>query len=60
MRHVSAGAAILALIACGPDQGISVGQEAPLFAGFDQNMEPVDMADMIDGRPLVLIVGSAS
>jgi len=33
---------------------------AALFAGLDENMQPVDMAEMIEGRPLVLITGSAS
>jgi hypothetical protein len=33
---------------------------APLFATVDENMQPIDMADLIDGKPLVLTVGSAS
>jgi hypothetical protein len=39
---------------------VGVGDEAPLYATYDENMNPVDMADLIDGRPLVLAVGSAS
>ena len=38
----------------------SVGDQASLFASVDENMERVDMADMIDGKPLVLVVSSAS
>lgn len=33
---------------------------APLFETVDENMQPIDMADLIDGKPLVLTVGSAS
>ena len=60
MRQVPAGMALLALLGCGPEQAAEVGQMAPLFEGMNQDMQPINMADMIDGRPLVLIVGSAS
>jgi len=40
--------------------GVGQGEQAPLFSTFDENLEPVDMADLIRGKPLVLIVGSAS
>ena len=39
---------------------VGVGDDAPMFASLDENMQPVDLADLIDGRPLVLVVGSAS
>ena len=39
---------------------VGVGERAPLFVSLDENMQEVDMADFIDGRPLVLAVGSAS
>ena len=39
---------------------LSVGDTATLFKSVNENMEPVDMADMIDGKPLVLVVSSAS
>lgn len=39
---------------------VSQAQMAPLFKTVDENMQPIDMADLIDGRPLVLTVGSAS
>ncbi|MDY7109464.1 MAG: hypothetical protein SYC29_12585 [Planctomycetota bacterium] len=34
--------------------------QAPLFDSVDENLNPVSMADMIDGRPLVLAVGSCT
>ena len=34
--------------------------EAPLFNSIDENFNPVSMADMIDGKPLVLAVSSCS
>ena len=34
--------------------------EAPLFDSIDENLNPVSMTDMIDGRPLVLAVSSCS
>ena len=37
-----------------------VGDTAPLFQTLDENMQPVDMANLIADRPLVIIVGSAS
>ena len=36
------------------------GQQAKLFKSIDENLKHVDMADLIDGRPLVLAVGSCS
>ena len=33
---------------------------APLFDSVDENFNPVSMADLIDGRPLVLAVSSCS
>ncbi len=33
---------------------------APLFDSIDENLNPVSMADMIDGRALVLAVGSCT
>lgn len=39
---------------------VAVGDDAPLFASVDEHMSPVDMADLIVGRPLVMAVGSAS
>jgi len=34
--------------------------QAPLFDSVDENMNPVSMADMINGRPLVLAVRSCT
>ena len=39
---------------------LRVGQKAELFRTVDENLQPVDMAELIVGRPLVLIVGSCS
>ncbi len=39
---------------------VVVNDDAPMFASFDEKMNPVDMRDLITGRPLVLAVGSAS
>ena len=40
--------------------GAQVGEKAPLFKSLDESMQPVDMAPMIKGKPLVVIVGSVS
>jgi len=50
---------VLALAAAGPLTA-DVGQRAPLFDSLDEHLNPVSMADMIDGRPLVLAVGSCT
>jgi hypothetical protein len=63
MQRIPTAAAFLALCAtaCGPAAaGAAVGDKAPLFKSVDENMKPVDMREMIRGRPLVLAVGSAS
>jgi len=36
------------------------GDFAPLFVSVDQNMRRIDMADAIDGRPLVFWATSAT
>jgi len=36
------------------------GGGAPLFESVDENLEPINMADMIDGKPLVLAVSSCT
>jgi len=37
-----------------------IGMEAPLFDTIDENYSPVSMAEMIDGKLLVLAVSSCS
>ena len=37
-----------------------MGRGASLFDSIDENLNPVSVADMIDGRPLVLAVGSCT
>ena len=39
---------------------LRVGQKAILFDSIDENMKPVSMKDMVDGKPLVLVVSSCS
>lgn len=49
------------LLGCGPaDASPQKGDKAKLFKSVDENLKPVDMKQMTSGRPLVLIVGSAS
>ncbi len=57
-KFLMAGLAILWCQSAGAYVG--VGDDAPMFASLDENMQPVDLADLIDGIPLVLVVGSAS
>jgi len=37
-----------------------VGDQAPMFRGVDQNMRLVDMADFVDGTPLLFLYTSAT
>ncbi len=37
-----------------------LGEPAPLFVSVDENMRRIDMADAIDGRPLVFWATSAT
>lgn len=39
---------------------VEPGDQAPLFVSVSENMEQVDMADFIDGTPLVFLYGSAT
>jgi len=41
-------------------EDIGLYQEAQLFKSLDEDLQPVDMQDLIDGRPLVLVVGSCT
>lgn len=57
--------AVCALVAVGAlpataEAKVRKGDRAPLFKSVDENLKPVDMKDMINGKPLVLVVGSAS
>jgi len=52
--------AVGAVGASGARADVEVGDQAPLFQTLDENLQPVDMSDLIDGRPLVMAVGSAS
>ena len=54
--------AVLLTGVCSPPAwaDLQVGQKAELFSTVNENLRPVDMARLIDGRPLVLLVGSCS
>lgn len=39
---------------------LKAGDDAKLFKSVDENLQPVDMADLVKGKPLVLVVGSCS
>jgi len=39
---------------------LRVGDRAPFFATVDEHMQLTDMADFIDGTPVVLLYGSAT
>ena len=39
---------------------VGPGDPAPMFTALTENLVPVDMADFIDGTPLVFIYGSAT
>ncbi len=41
-------------------KSICLYQQAKLFKSIDENDKPVDMQNLINGRPLVLIVSSAT
>ncbi len=41
-------------------RGVGPGDQAPMLVSVDQNMRRIDMSDMIDGTPLVLLYGSAT
>ncbi len=54
-----AAAAALSLAVSATAQ-VHQGEFAPLFVSVDQNMRRIDMADAIDGRPLVFWATSAT
>jgi len=39
---------------------VQPGDQAPLFVSVSENLDQVDMADFIDGTPLVFLYGSAT
>ncbi len=53
-------AASLMIVPARQVEAANVGDVGPMFQTTDENMQPVDMASLIDGRPLVIAVGSAS
>lgn len=61
-RHVVVGLPAVAALLLGSTAlaEVGVGENAPMFQTIDEDMQPIDMADYIDGRPLAMCVGSAS
>jgi len=39
---------------------LRVGDQAPMFVTVDEHMQLTDMADFIDGTPVVFLYGSAT
>ena len=66
MRHRTAAsvvwslAAALTASASWAQRGLDPGEQVPLLVSIDHNMRRIDMADMLDGTPLVLLYGSAT
>jgi hypothetical protein len=61
MRRVKKSSwAVVVLVLAWPCEVAKAQGEAPLFDSVDENFNPVSMADLIDGRPLVLAVSSCS
>ncbi len=59
--RIALSVGVIALMGGGQvEAAIHPGEQAPLFSSVNENLQPVDMADTIKGRPLVLAVGSAS
>ena len=52
--------ALMVLTPAWPIATAGAQSRAPLFDSVDENFNPVSMADMIDGRPLVLVVSSCT
>ena len=48
------------LIAAVAHSGVQPGDRAPLFVSVSEDLRAVDMADFIDGTPLVFLYGSAT
>jgi hypothetical protein len=60
IKLLVAGGLLLALVLGASTVQAYVGGEAELFETWNEDEQLVSMADMIDGKPLVLAVGSAS
>jgi hypothetical protein len=39
---------------------VQPGEQAPMYRGVDENMRLVDMADFVDGTPLLFLYTSAT
>lgn len=59
--RIALSAGLIALVGCGQvEAAINPGEQGPLFSSVDENLLPSHMSEMINGRPLVVAVGSAS
>ena len=52
--------AVIFTVSQGAFAGVQVGGKAQMFVSIDENINPVDMNDYIDAKPLVLIVSSCT
>ena len=62
MYRFTTGMAIAGCLLSAPAlfSAVEPGDAAPLFVSVSDEMDPVDMADFIDGTPLVFLYGSAT
>lgn len=51
---------LTAALGSSPAGAINAGDEADLLELVDENMRVIDMADLVDGTPLVFLYGSAT
>ena len=62
MRSIAICTALAAMVSIAPKASAQVdeGDLAPLHRSVDDKMRAIDMADFIDGAPLVFLYGSAT
>ena len=63
MRKHLIGAASLAMVLAATQPAVSqvrTGDQAPMLQAVDQHMRNIDMADFIDGTPLLFLYTSAT
>jgi hypothetical protein len=61
-RYLIDGVVVACLLAVAQPAGSQVraGDQAPMFQAVDQHMRNIDMADYIDGTPLLFLYTSAT
>ncbi len=62
LRSVLIGGSLLAAVlgAAVTESQVLPGEQAPLYQGVDENGHLVDMADFIDGTPMLFLYTSAT